>query len=94
MTTAETAPLAARAHGGGDRPHACTRGAGARRGDGLLSGVHEPGTSHYRVVSAFGPHAVVDAAHEHAATAGLLVHEFGDATLVMPGVAEAAPAAA
>ena len=23
--------------------------------DGLLSGVHEPGTSHYRVVSAFGP---------------------------------------
>jgi S-adenosylmethionine:tRNA ribosyltransferase-isomerase len=62
--------------------------------DGLLSGVHEPGTSHYRVVSAFGPHAVVDAAHEHAATAGLLVHEFGDATLVMPGVAQAAVAAA
>lgn len=62
--------------------------------DGLLSGVHEPGTSHYRVVSAFGPHAVVDAAHEHAAAVGLLVHEFGDATLVMTGVAEAAAAAA
>jgi len=62
--------------------------------DGLLSGVHEPGTSHYRVVSAFGPRTVVDAAHEHAAGQDLLVHEFGDATLVMPGVAEAAIAAA
>lgn len=61
--------------------------------DGLLSGVHEPGTSHYRVVSAFGPQTVIDQALEHAATAGLLVHEFGDATLVMPGVAAAAVAA-
>ena len=51
--------------------------------DGLLSGVHEPGTSHYRVVSAFAPRRLVDAAHEH-----------GDATLVMPGVAAAAAVAA
>jgi S-adenosylmethionine:tRNA ribosyltransferase-isomerase len=62
--------------------------------DGLLSGVHEPGTSHHRVVSAFAPRALIDTAHEHAAAQGLLVHEFGDATLVMPGVAEAAEAAA
>ncbi|MCX4241448.1 S-adenosylmethionine:tRNA ribosyltransferase-isomerase [Paraliomyxa miuraensis] len=62
--------------------------------DGLLSGVHEPGTSHYDVVSAFAPAALVDAAHEHAADRGLLVHEFGDATLVLPGVAEPAAAAA
>lgn len=62
--------------------------------DGLLSGVHEPGTSHHRVVSAFAPRALVDTAHEHAAAKGLLVHEFGDATLVMPGVAAAADAAA
>jgi S-adenosylmethionine:tRNA ribosyltransferase-isomerase len=62
--------------------------------DGLLSGVHEPGTSHYRVVSAFGPQVVIDQAHEHAAAKSLLIHEFGDATLVMPGVAVAADAAA
>lgn len=62
--------------------------------DGLLSGVHEPGTSHHRVVSAFAPRPLVDAAHEHAAAVGLLVHEFGDATLVLPGVAQASAAAA
>ena len=61
--------------------------------DGLLSGVHEPGTSHHRVVSAFAPRVVIDAAHEHAAAAELLVHEFGDATLVLPGVSRAAVAA-
>lgn len=62
--------------------------------DGLLSGVHEPGTSHSRVVSAFAPQGVLDQAHAHAAAAGLLVHEFGDATLVMPGVTAAVEAAA
>lgn len=62
--------------------------------DGLLSGVHEPGTSHYDVVSAFAPAPLVHAAHEHAAARGLLVHEFGDATLVLPGVARASAAAA
>lgn len=62
--------------------------------DGLLSGVHEPGTSHYKVVSAFGSPGVIDEAHAHAAAAGLLVHEFGDATLVMPGVAAVGVAAA
>lgn len=62
--------------------------------DGLLSGVHEPGTSHYAVVSAFAPAALVEAAHEHAAARRLLVHEFGDATLVLPGAAEAVEAAA
>ncbi len=62
--------------------------------DGLLSGVHEPGTSHHRVVSAFAPPKLVDTAHTQAAAAGLLVHEFGDATLVMPGVAHVAAAVA
>ena len=54
--------------------------------DGLLSGVHEPGTSHYTVVSAFAPQPLVDRAHGHAARQGYLVHEFGDSTLVMPGL--------
>ncbi|MCA9706191.1 MAG: S-adenosylmethionine:tRNA ribosyltransferase-isomerase [Myxococcales bacterium] len=53
--------------------------------DGLLSGVHEPGTSHHRVVDAFAPAPVLDHAMAEAARHGLLVHEFGDATLVLPG---------
>ncbi|MEM9462730.1 MAG: S-adenosylmethionine:tRNA ribosyltransferase-isomerase [Myxococcota bacterium] len=56
--------------------------------DGLLSGVHEPGTSHHRVVSAFAPADLVDHALQQAAHARMLVHEFGDATLVLPGVAQ------
>ncbi len=54
--------------------------------DGLLSGVHEPGTSHHRVIRAFAPQAVVRTATRRAARAGLLIHEFGDATLVLPRV--------
>ncbi len=56
--------------------------------DGLLSGVHEPGTSHHQVVSAFAPPPLLDRALAQAAHDRLLVHEFGDATLVLPGVAE------
>ncbi len=55
-----------------------------RIASGLLSGVHEPGTSHHAVVRAFAPAALLEAAHQHAALRGFLVHEFGDATLVLP----------
>ncbi|MEM7151543.1 MAG: S-adenosylmethionine:tRNA ribosyltransferase-isomerase [Myxococcota bacterium] len=55
--------------------------------DGLLSGVHEPGTSHHQVVSAFAPAAAIEAADDAIARSGLLIHEFGDATLLLPRVA-------
>ena len=55
--------------------------------DGLLSGVHEPGTSHHQVVSAFAPPAAIAAADATIARRGLLIHEFGDATLLLPRVA-------
>jgi S-adenosylmethionine:tRNA ribosyltransferase-isomerase len=49
--------------------------------DALLTGMHEPTESHYRLLLAFAPRALVDSAHAHATRAGYLTHEFGDSTL-------------
>ncbi len=54
--------------------------------DGLVSGVHVPGESHFRVLAAAAPDALLRDAVRHAEVAGYLAHEFGDATLVLPGV--------
>lgn len=51
--------------------------------DGLLSGLHEPGTSHFELLQAFAPRALLDHAYEHARRAGYLAHEFGDSNLVL-----------
>jgi S-adenosylmethionine:tRNA ribosyltransferase-isomerase len=51
--------------------------------DGLLTGMHVPGESHYDLVSAFVDRAMLEAAHEHASELGYRAHEFGDATLVL-----------
>jgi S-adenosylmethionine:tRNA ribosyltransferase-isomerase len=53
--------------------------------DGLLTGLHEPGTSHFELLEAFAPRALLDRALAHAARTGYLQHEFGDACLVLPG---------
>lgn len=51
--------------------------------DGILSGMHEPGTSHFSLLTAFAPAALLTAAAAHAEAAGYLVHELGDSTLVL-----------
>lgn len=51
--------------------------------DGLLSGTHEPGTSHFALQESFAPTEVLQAAYAHAARVGYLAHEFGDATLLL-----------
>jgi len=56
--------------------------------DGLLTGMHEPSESHFRLLSAFAPGELLASAHAHAASAGYLSHEFGDSMLIL-----AAPAA-
>lgn len=53
--------------------------------DGLLSGMHAPGESHYRLLAAFAPDSLLLQAHAHAASAGYVAHEFGDSLLVLPG---------
>jgi S-adenosylmethionine:tRNA ribosyltransferase-isomerase len=53
--------------------------------DGLLTGLHEPGTSHFDLLEAFAPRGLLLRAVEHAKRAGYLQHEFGDSCLILPG---------
>lgn len=50
--------------------------------DAILTGLHEPGTSHYALLHAFAAGELLDAAHAHAEDAGFLGHEFGDLCLI------------
>ena len=60
--------------GPGFRPLVC---------DGLLSGIHDPSASHYALLQAFAPRALLDHAHQTAETLGYLEHEFGDVCLIL-----------
>jgi S-adenosylmethionine:tRNA ribosyltransferase-isomerase len=51
--------------------------------DGLLTGMHEPGTTHFELLHAFASEPVLRAAHRHAESRGYLGHEFGDACLIL-----------
>jgi len=51
--------------------------------DGLLTGLHEPGSSHFELLQAFAPRDLLAAAHAHAAAHGYLAHEFGDSCLIL-----------
>jgi S-adenosylmethionine:tRNA ribosyltransferase-isomerase len=51
---------------------------------GLLTGIHERGTSHYRLMSAFAPEPLLARALEHAERGRYVQHEFGDSVLVLP----------
>ena len=50
--------------------------------DGMLTGQHEPSTSHFALLEAFAPRALLKSAFEHAVQAGYLHHEFGDSWLI------------
>lgn len=62
--------------------------------DGILTGIHEPGTSHYELMRAFVPDRLLDAALVHAEEADYRAHEFGDLCLVLPARQEPVPAVA
>lgn len=51
--------------------------------DALLTGVHEPGTSHHSLVGAFLSPVALEAAARASEEKGLLVHELGDAWLLL-----------
>lgn len=53
--------------------------------DGILTGIHEPGTSHFDLLTAFAPREALEDAIEHATNAGYLGHELGDSMLILPG---------
>jgi S-adenosylmethionine:tRNA ribosyltransferase-isomerase len=52
--------------------------------DGIVTGVHEADTSHYRLLETFAPRALLDRAHAFASLHGYQGHEFGDGILLLP----------
>jgi S-adenosylmethionine:tRNA ribosyltransferase-isomerase len=85
---------AAAAHGGEVWPGAdltdlrIAAGFEPRVVDGLLTGLHEPGTPHFELLHAFAPEPLLQAAHQRAEALGYLGHEFGDACLIVGPAAD------
>ena len=94
----ETAALAAGrerpgAPGRGDGPvtasagwtsHVVTPETGVRAVDGLLTGLHEPRSSHLQMLAAFAGPSLLGRCYQAAIDAGYLWHEFGDVHLLLP----------
>ena len=57
---------------------------GLRAVDGLLTGLHEPRSSHLRMLAAFHDAGLVAECYEAAVSHGYLWHEFGDSHLILP----------
>jgi S-adenosylmethionine:tRNA ribosyltransferase-isomerase len=51
---------------------------------GLLTGLHEAGSSHLELLKAFVPPTLLEKAYSHAEEKGYLGHEFGDSCLILP----------
>ena len=57
---------------------------GVRAVDGLLTGLHEPRSSHLRMLAAFAGPELLSRCYQAAVDAGYLWHEFGDVHLLLP----------
>jgi S-adenosylmethionine:tRNA ribosyltransferase-isomerase len=64
--------------------HVVTPQTGVRAVDGLLTGLHEPRSSHLRMLAAFAGPELLSSCYEAAITSGYLWHEFGDVHLLLP----------
>ena len=53
--------------------------------DGLLTGLHEPGTSHFALLEAYAPRELLERSFRHAERQGYMQHEFGDSCLILNG---------
>lgn len=64
--------------------HVVTPAVGVRVVDGLLTGLHEPRSSHLRMLAAFHSPALLQRCYDEALAEGYLWHEFGDVHLMLP----------
>jgi len=64
--------------------HVVTPQTGVQVVDGLLTGLHEPRSSHLRMLGAFAGPQLLSQCYQAAIAAGYLWHEFGDVHLLMP----------
>ena len=74
-------PVAASA---GWTTHVVTPQTGVSVVDGLLTGLHEPRSSHLRLLAAFAGPDLLGRCYQAAVAAGYLWHEFGDVHLLLP----------
>jgi S-adenosylmethionine:tRNA-ribosyltransferase-isomerase (queuine synthetase) len=64
--------------------HLVTPQTGVRAVDGLLTGLHEPRSSHLRMLATFAGPDLLSRCYQAAIEAGCLWHEFGDVHLLLP----------
>jgi S-adenosylmethionine:tRNA ribosyltransferase-isomerase len=64
--------------------HVVTPGTGVRAVDGLLTGLHEPRSSHLKMLAAFASEELLTRCYAAALDRGYLWHEFGDVHLLLP----------
>jgi S-adenosylmethionine:tRNA-ribosyltransferase-isomerase (queuine synthetase) len=64
--------------------HVVTPETGVRAVDGLLTGLHEPRSSHLRMLAAFADPDLLSRCYAAAISSGYLWHEFGDVHLLLP----------
>ena len=64
--------------------HVVTPQTGVAAVDGLLTGLHEPRSTHLWMLAAFAPAGLLDRCYRAAAAAGYRWHEFGDVHLLLP----------
>jgi len=74
-------PVAASA---GWTSHVVTRDTGVAVADGLLTGLHEPLSTHLWMLAAFADNALLSRSYQVAAAGGYRWHEFGDVHLLLP----------
>ncbi len=55
--------------------------------DGVITGMHAPTESHYQLLRAFAPDAVLASSFHHAVARGYRGHELGDIALFAPAIA-------
>ena len=77
----ETTSVSARA---GWTNHVVTGETSVRVVDGLLTGLHEPRSSHLRMLAAFHSEDLLERCYDQAVAQGYLWHEFGDVHLMLP----------
>ena len=70
--------------GAGWTSHVVTPESGVRAVDGLLTGLHEPRSSHLLMLAAFAGPDLLSRCYQAAIEAGYLWHEFGDVHLLLP----------
>ncbi|GAA4617712.1 S-adenosylmethionine:tRNA ribosyltransferase-isomerase [Actinoallomurus liliacearum] len=64
--------------------HVVTPDEGVRVVDGLLTGLHEPRSSHLRMLTAIAGEELLERVYAEALAGGYRWHEFGDANLLLP----------